>query len=322
MGQSEAIIKAYYQLKPLIPRRVQIWLRSRVALRKRKVCSNVWPILERAGEKPDGWPGWPHHRRFALVLTHDVESEVGQRKCHRLMDLEKQLGFRSSFNLVPERYHVSAKVRHMLTTNGFEVGVHGLNHDGKLYRSRSIFQERARKINGYLKEWNAVGFRSPAVHHNLEWIRDLGIEYDSSTFDVDPFQPQTDGVETLFPFWVSGNSDQEGYVELPYTLPQDFDLFILMREKNPAIWERKLDWIAERGGMALMITHPDYMSFEEGRVGFEEFPAAHYSQFLNYVKAKYEGEYWHVLPKEVAAFLRRHALSRSLGSEQAGEHNE
>jgi peptidoglycan/xylan/chitin deacetylase (PgdA/CDA1 family) len=235
------------------------------------------------------------------------------------MDVEKQLGFRSSFNLVPERYRVSAGTRHMLTANGFEVGVHGLNHDGKLYRSRDIFQERAREINGYIEKWNVVGFRSPAVHHNLEWIHDLGIEYDSSTFDVDPFQPQADGVETLFPFWVSGNSAQEGYVELPYTLPQDFDLFILMREKNTAIWERKLDWIAEQGGMALMITHPDYMSFEEGRLGSEEFPAEYYSQFLKYVKAKYEGECWQALPREVAAFVRHHALSRSLGSEQAGK---
>jgi peptidoglycan/xylan/chitin deacetylase (PgdA/CDA1 family) len=310
MGRSDVITKVYYQLKPFIPRRVQIWLRRKVALRKRKVYSNVWPILEKAGTKPDGWPGWPHHRRFALVLTHDVESEAGQRKCHELMDLENQLGFRSSFNFVPERYHVSAQVRHMLITNGFEVGVHGLNHDGKLYRSRNMFRERAQKINSYLKEWNAVGFRSPAVHHNLEWIRDLGIEYDSSTFDTDPFQPQTDGVETLFPFRVSGNLDREGYVELPYTLPQDFDLFVLMKETNTDIWRQKLDWVAAQGGMALLITHPDYMSFDGSKPRLEEYPATYYAEFLRYINTQYGDQYWHALPREVASFVRSESTTQ------------
>ena len=34
-----------------------------------------------------------------------------------------------------------------LYDNGFEVGVHGLNHDGKLFFSRKIFNERAKRIN-------------------------------------------------------------------------------------------------------------------------------------------------------------------------------
>ena len=38
--------------------------------------------------------------------------------------------------------------------------------------------------------------------HNLEWFHDLNVKYDSSTFDTDPFEPQPDGVGTIFPFWV------------------------------------------------------------------------------------------------------------------------
>ncbi|MCK5607641.1 hypothetical protein KAR91_37500, partial [Candidatus Pacearchaeota archaeon] len=140
-------------------------------------CS-TWPIDMWSGKKPEGWTGWPHKKRFALILTHDVDTVRGQKKCRDLIDLEKTLGFRSSFNFVPERYDVDPGLRQSLTEKGFEVGVHGLNHDGKLYKSRQIFQERAVKINSYLKEWGAVGFRSPAMHHNLEWIHDLDIEYD------------------------------------------------------------------------------------------------------------------------------------------------
>jgi hypothetical protein len=38
---------------------------------------------------------------------------------------------------------------------------------------------------------------------------------------------------------VRGTSDQKGYVGLPYTLPQDFTLFVLMKEKNIEIWKKK-----------------------------------------------------------------------------------
>ena len=44
----------------------------------------------------------------------------------------------------------------------------------------------------------------------------------------------------------------KGYVELPYTLPQDSTLFLHLREPTEAIWRRKLDWLAEKGGMVLV----------------------------------------------------------------------
>jgi hypothetical protein len=89
-------------------------------------------------------------------------------------------------------------------------------------------------------------------------------------------------------------------VELPYTLPQDFTLFVLMGEKNIDIWKKKLDWIAKCGGMALINTHPDYMNFGGGRLGIEEYPASYYTDFLQYVEARYAGKYWHALPRDMA----------------------
>lgn len=301
---SKIINTIYYQLKPLVPRRFQIWLRSKLAFRKRKTYSNFWPILEKAGKPPDGWPGWPDQKKFALVLTHDIDTAKGHEKCNQLMELEKSLGFVSSFNFVPERYDVSRKLRNNITTNGFEVGVHGLKHDGKLYSSKKIFQKRAIMINHYLNQWKSVGFRSPSMHHNLDCLHDLNIEYDASTFDTDPFEPQPDGLATIFPFCVPANSTERGYVELPYTLPQDFTLFVLMKYKDIHIWKQKLDWIAVTGGMALLNTHPDYMLFNEETPGFEEYPADYYEGFLTFIKNKYEGQYWHVLPKEMAKFWR------------------
>lgn len=221
------------------------------------------------------------------------------------MELEARLGFKSSFNFVPERYEVSRELREHLTRHGFEIGAHGLNHDGKLYQSRQIFSDRAARINQYIKEWKAVGFRSPSMHHNLEWIHDLDIEYDLSTFDTDPFEPQSDGVGTIFPFWVNGNNGQKGYAELPYTLPQDFTVFALMKEKSIDIWKKKLDWIAKNSGMVLVNTHPDYMSFDRRQAGQEEYPVEFYTEFLNYIKFEYEGRYWSALPSDIARFIAK-----------------
>jgi peptidoglycan/xylan/chitin deacetylase (PgdA/CDA1 family) len=219
-----------------------------------------------------------------------------------LMEIEEKSGFRSSFNFVPADYQVAPKLLGKLTVNGFEVGVHGWTHDGSLYKSREIFLEQARGINERLREWGAVGFRSPAMHHNLDWLRDLDIEYDLSTFDTDPFEPQSDGVGTIFPFRVEGRGSRKGYMEMPYTLVQDFTLFILLREKTADVWKRKLDWIADSGGMALLNTHPDYMNFNGTKCGREEYPCGYYEEFLDYVKARYEGEYWHALPRDVARY--------------------
>jgi hypothetical protein len=310
-----SIHSLFYKIKPLIPRQIQLILRRQIAQYKREMNADVWPILPEAACPPRNWQGWPNGKRFSFVLTHDVEKKGGHDKVLSLMRLEQELGFRSSFNFVPERYTVSADVRQELQANGFEVGVHGILHDGKLYASRAEFRKRARRINKHLQAWGAVGFRSPAMHHNLDWLHDLNIEYDASTFDTDPFEPQSEGVGTIFPFWIPGDDDRPGYMELPYTLPQDHGLFIILQEKNVDIWKKKLDWIAKKGGMALLNVHPDYMNFDGIKLAREEFPADYYREFLIYVKEKYAGEYWHVLPKDMAAHCATNKLNikRTIG---------
>ena len=298
----------YYFLKPVMPRRLQIELRRRYAARLHREHAAVWPIDVRAAKARDGWRGWPDGKRFALVLTHDVDTARGHERCLELMEVEKSLGFRSCFNLVPKRYDVSSDLRKILVDNGFEVGVHGLYHDGRYFESKEEFDRRAVHINRYLREWCAVGFRAPSMLHNLEWIGELDIEYDASTFDTDPFEPQPDGVCTIYPFRVGVPDRGNGYIELPYTLPQDFLLFVLLGHKDTRVWKKKLDWIAGQGGMALMLTHPDYMLFNGCKPGIETYPVDYYRAFLEYVKSTYEGQYWHALPRDVASYV-----SNSLG---------
>ena len=295
--------RIYYRFKPYLPWRLRMGLRRVIARRKREAFKDVWPINETAGRAPEHWRGWPEGKKFALVLTHDVESSAGLAKCRRLMELEYRLGFRSSFNFIPEgEYKVPSGLRQELLSNGFEVGVHDLRHDGKLYWRRNDFGKSARSINRYLEEWNASGFRAAFMLHDRERLHHLNIEYDASTFDTDPFEPEPDGANTIFPFWISdGNGG--GYVELPYTLPQDSTLFLVLDEKSPEIWKTKLDWLVARGGMALLNVHPDYIGFTN-KLDIAEYPVERYEEFLRYVQSVYSRVYWNPLPREMANWYK------------------
>jgi hypothetical protein len=299
------LLKAYYGIKPLIPRWAQLAMRRIYARPKLIMHRHVWPIDPNAAKPPSDWQGWPDGKRFAFLITHDVDTGRGQDNCRTLVELEREMGFRGSYNFVPERYAVREELRKYLTENGLEVGVHGLKHDGKYYNSREIFERRSKKINRYIQDWDSVGFRSPSMLHDLDWIHALDIAYDSSTFDTDPFEPQPDGV-------ASGNG-KEGYVEIPYTLPQDFTLFILLRQKSIDIWKRKLDWIASKGGMALMLVHPDYVDTGEGKCGPEKYPLELYADFLRYVRDGFDGQYYHALPRDLARFWKERYVRSGCG---------
>lgn len=294
--------RIFYTFKPLIPRRMQIFFRRQIAAYKRKKYAHVWPIDPNAGEPPEGWGGWPDGKKFALVFSHDVDTQNGHDKVFKLAELEEKLGFRSAFNFVPERYNNSNSVHEKLRSRGFEIGLHGLKHDGKLFASRKMFNKRAPKINSYLKLWNTTGFTAPSMHNNLAWMQSLNITHSTSTFDTDPLEPQPDGVGTIFPFRITNGKKQKGFVELPYTLPQDFTLFVLLKQKNIEIWKKKLDWVAEKGGMVLLNTHSDYMNFNGGPCKADEYPASYYIDFLEYIKTEYHDQYWSALPSQITEF--------------------
>ncbi len=329
--------KIYYRVKPFIPPAVRTAVRRKVVRRLRNGVGNIWPIMPGSERLPQSWEGWPNGKKFALVLTHDVEGRAGLARCRDLMKLEMDLGFRSSFNFVPEgEYRVPRELREELTQNGFEVGLHDLRHDGRLFESKREFSRNASRINHYVADWGAAGFRSGFMLHKLEWLHELKVKYDASTFDTDPFEPQPEGRHTIFPFWVPAPEVEisraikhqtsnikhsgGGYVELPYTLPQDSTLFLLLGETTIDIWKRKLDWIAENGGMALLITHPDYMSFRSKPDRTDGYSAALYTEFLQYAQSRYGGQYWHPLPNSIAEFVVQQKCELASGDSAEAKH--
>jgi len=296
-----------YLARPYIPQSLVAFLRRLYHRRPKPTFPLLWPkedryarflwatmhqVLIRRGVKAaQHLDFWPHGKHFALVLTHDVETRMGHDFVRKLVALEESYGFRSSFNFVPERYRVDSSLLVELKERGFEIGVHGLRHDGRLYASRKIFNERARMINRYLSQWGAVGFRSPLTHRQPEWMQALEIEYDSSFCDTDPYETLAGGTMSLWPFFIGR------FVELPYTLPQDHTLMITLGEVTPRIWLEKVEFIAQFSGMALSITHPDYLH-EPGRLNI-------YEQFLQTMSQR--KDYWHALPRDVACWWRNRA---------------
>jgi hypothetical protein len=293
-----------YRLKPLIPRPVQIAVRRGLVRIQSKVAFPAWPIepilvnmagdcLKSAIRRSDSgvvhrMSYWPDGHRFAFAITHDVEWDAGLRFAPRIEELERELGFCSVWNIIPERYPIDWDIVHRLTSSGCEIGVHGLYHDGKLFDSRSLFSSRVARINDYARRWGAVGFRSPSMLRNAEWMHELEFEYDSSFPDTDPYEPQPGGCCSIWPYPL------HHLIELPLTMPQDHTLFEILREQSIARWKTKCDWIAEHAGLVTINVHPDYMA--------KERRLEKYREFLLYIKQK-EGM-WHALPREIARWWR------------------
>jgi hypothetical protein len=239
----------------------------------------------------DFHPFWPGGQRFAFVITHDIETEEGQAHARMVANLDESFGFRSLFNFVPERYPLDHRLIEDLRQRGFEIGIHGLKHDGKLFSSYAEFLRRADRINAHLRELKAIGFRSPLMMRNPEWMQALEVEYDLSFFDTDPYEPIPGGTMSIWPFFVGR------FVELPFTLVEDFTLFSTLGERTANLWLQKVDYVERFYGMVLLNAHPDYLSTPVCR--------GIYEQFLHAMQTR--GGYWHALPCEVATWWRRRA---------------
>ena len=66
------------------------------------------------------------------------------------MDIDDSFGIKASIQIVPEkRYTVSEGFLDSIRARGFEINVHGLDHDGNLFKDREKFLESAKRINEY-----------------------------------------------------------------------------------------------------------------------------------------------------------------------------
>ena len=267
---SEFAQRAYYLLRPLlgasVRKSLQRWfLRDwdRLAFPRWPVDTSVEEIFEShllltmkaAGVEsvPFIW-FWPDGAPSAAVMTHDVEAPAGLAFVSSLIDLDDTFDIKTSFQLVPEsRYPVSNHLLETIRQRQCEINVHGLNHDGNLFRDRSTFVEQCKWINYYIQEFGAEGFRSACMYRNVDWYDELNVSYDMSVPNVAHLEPQRGGCCTVFPYFIGKT------LELPLTTVQDYSLFHILRDYSIELWKTQIERIMSKHGLISFIAHPDYL---------------------------------------------------------------
>jgi len=235
---------------------------------------------------------WPNGASSCICMTHDVETESGRAFCCALMDLNDSFGVKSSFQVIPEeRYEVTPEFLQSIRSRGFEVAVHDLNHDGRLYDQHEKFLRRAQKINQYAAQWQAGGFRAGALYRNPDWFDSLNFSYEMSTPNVGHLDPQSGGCCTVMPYFIGD------MLEIPVTMIQDYMLFHLFNQRSIDQWKTQSELILKRNGMMTFIVHPDYILEEETR--------SVYSALLAYLRElKRSSGAWIALPREIDNWWR------------------
>ena len=303
--------QVYYLCKPIIPQWVSKVLR-------RIHCS----LNERTAQDFDNWPidhrlvgyywsviknvlllldvselemihFWPDKKQNAFVLTHDIESAEGQSFAEELANIDESHGFHSAFFFIPHRYKLDWDLIQSLQERGFEVGIHGYNHDGKLFCHFLCSSEKIEKINHFADQINAKSFRAPMTLRDPQKMQSLHTPYDLSFFDTDPFEPLPGGTMSIFPF-------QMGCLtELPYTLVQDYTLFELLQECSSDLWLKKVQYLRKYHGLILLDSHPDYLRLDKNQKVYNDFLSImqEQSDFL-----------WHALPRDLGYWWYQRGL--------------
>lgn len=256
---------------------------------------------------------WPNNKRFAVCLSHDVDvifkyNFIGILKelknnpekilsilSHTIMGknpywqfekiirLEKNYGFRSTFYFVAKRRHIKDpyyNIRHKKIVNiirkldkgGFEIGLHGsyLSYNNKNYlkEEKKIIESILRKrVEGNRQHFFNFNERTPGI------ISELGFLYDSSFGNRDKIGFRDN---KYFPFYY------DKLLEIPVNI-MDFACFNQFSSYEKA-WEKikKLIDIAEKKSTVLTFCWHQRVFYEPEFKGFGKL----YTQILEYIKKK------------------------------------
>jgi hypothetical protein len=311
---SGASRSAYYQLRPFLPLAIRKRL-QRIALRGwDQIEFPHWPVdltvqnllerlmvrvLEQTEQKtlPFIW-FWPEAAAGCAVMTHDVEGRAGLDFCDELMDLDESCGVTSAFQIVPEaRYVLPSDFPDRFRRRGFEVNVHDLDHDGRLFQDRDEFLRRAVKINEYATRFGSRGFRAGVMYRKQDWFDALDVSYDMSVPNVAHLEPQRGGCCSVMPYFVGR------ILELPLTTIQDYSLFHILGQYSIDLWKAQAELILTKHGLISFIAHPDYIIEKRAR--------AVYQQLLKYVRELREyRNVWVALPGDVDRWWRNRCAMR------------
>lgn len=241
---------------------------------------------------------WPEGKSSCAIMTHDVETASGLKFTRELMDINDSFAIRSSFQIIPEaRYTATENVLSAIRERGFEINVHDLKHDGRLFEDHSRFVQSATRINECALRFGSKGFRSGVLYRNLNWYGAFRFSYDMSVPNVAHLDPQTGGCCTVMPYFV-GN-----ILELPVTTTQDYSLFHILDTYSLDLWREQISQIMQQHGLISFIVHPDYLDTPQARDT--------YTDLLKYLaQLRADAGMWTALPGEVDTWWRQRSKMR------------
>ncbi len=300
----------YYALRPMLPISFRKYLQRMYLRDWNSIEFPDWPVdcsvdllLEkllvlamqqlRTKRVPFIW-FWPEGHKACAILTHDVETTVGRDFTGRLMDIDDSFGIKASFQIVPEkRYSISPQYLETIRSRGFELNVHGLDHEGNLFQNRETFKESAKKINHYAKLYGCRGFRSPIFYRNVDWFQDLDFSYDMSVPNVARLEAQRGGCCTVMPYFLPGD-----VLELPLTTTEDYSLFHILNDYSTKLWKQQISTILKAHGLISFVIHPDYVVPTRAQ--------AVYKELLDEIRRlQSERDVWVTIPRNVDDWWRQ-----------------
>jgi peptidoglycan/xylan/chitin deacetylase (PgdA/CDA1 family) len=247
---------------------------------------------------------WPLGRKFAVALSHDVDTPWCLEGSNDLADIENKYGVRSAWYVVAKHTERPAACKGIMTLvdHGHEIGCHGWQHvPGLPALPPRELQATLRNCLEALGRYATVeGFRAPFLARSPQLYAAL-----ESLFLYDATDPDTErfvggapnGCCSVLPH-VSGK-----LVQLPLTTAQDALLLGLGfgAEEMYHIWKAKADWIKARGGLVVVSTHP------EPQFGARRPVLEAYDRLVR--ELSQDGEAWLATPAVIAKWWLKQPLS-------------
>jgi hypothetical protein len=304
----------YYGLRPTLPFVVRSYIKRAYLAGWERMSFPQWPVdtnvenlfenllklflnTQEVSEIPFVW-FWPDGFESCAVMTHDVETSAGLDFIDTVMELDQSAGVKASFQLIPEgRYAISETLFRHIRSRGFEVNIHDLNHDGRLFDDQEDFLRRVHKINDYSQQYGTSGYRSGVMYRNQNWYDAFEFEYDMSVPNVAHLDAQRGGCCSVMPYFIGK------ILELPLTTVQDYFLFHILSKHSIELWKLQSEIISQHHGMASFIIHPDYVIDQRARAVFKQL-----LEYLAGVRAT--GRVWFGLPGEVNRWWRQRSKMR------------
>lgn len=224
---------------------------------------------------------YPMQKKFACLLTHDVDSIEAIDEIEKIREIERKYGFPSSWSLLSQKYQPGDSLLRKLIDDNCEVISHGYLHDGKLpYRNADEMRNQLNNIfikYPWLKS-HLYGYRSELLLRNeklLEILPEIFV-YDMSFPDTEMYGPYglTSGCCTIYPFY-----NQYNMIEIPLTVPQDFYILFVHKLDLLKTWKNKIDYIEKFNGCAVINLHPDHIIKHPDLLNI-------YDEFLKYLAEK------------------------------------